>query len=169
MATVGPLQLVFIDFQNAVLPPLAHAHVDDLRRRGVVRLIDSVVAAKEGDGRLIHLETLDAPRSDPVWSGVLAHYLFGGPDKGHLNASWIFVLDQLQQIAPGLSVTEEELLEIADRIPTNSHVLILLIEHIWASELEIAAEEAEGHVIANCWISPVMLAKPIHEHQPLFG
>jgi hypothetical protein len=165
----GPLQLIVIDFHSAVLPPLAHAQVDDLRRSGVIRLVDSLVATKEGDGRLIVLETLDAPRSDPVWNGVLAQGLFGSKDRHDWNDSLMLVEDPLQRTAPELGVTEEQLLEVADLIPTNARVLILLIEHLWTSELGMAAAEAEGHVLANCWISPTLLTQTIRRGRALLS
>lgn len=165
----GPLQLIVIDFHSAVLPPLAHAQVDELRRHGLVRLVDSVVATKEGNGRLIMLETLDAPRSDPVWNGVLARCLFGSKDRFGWKESSMQGGDPLQRTAPELSVTEEQLLEVADLIPTNARVLILLIEHRWTSELDMAAMEAEGHVLANCWISPALLIQTIRSGRALFS
>jgi hypothetical protein len=165
----GPLQLIVIDFDSAVLPPLAHAQIDELRRHGVVRLVDSVVAIKEGDGRLIMLETLDAPRSDPVWNGVLARCLFGSKDQHGWNDSSMPVESPRQRSAPELSVTEEQLLEVADLIPTNARVLILLIEHLWTSEIGMAAAEAEGHVLANCWISPTLLTQTIRRGRALFS
>jgi hypothetical protein len=165
----GPLQLIVIDFRSAVLPPLAHAQIDDLRRRGVIQLVDSVVATKEGDGRLIMLETLDAPRSDPVWNGVLAQCLFGSKDRFGMNDSLMPVEEPLQRSPPELSVTEEQLLEVADLIPTNARVLMLLVEHLWTSELGMAAVEAEGQVLANCWISPTFLSQTIRRGRPLFS
>lgn len=169
MDEFGPLQLIVIDFNSAVLPPLAHAHVDDLRKRGLIRLVDSVVATKETDGRLIILDTLDAPRSDPVRQGVLAQFLFEAKDRSAWADHAIPVGAPMQRLAPELSVTEAELLEVADLIPTNARVLILLIEHVWTSELGIAAMEADGHLLANCWISPALISQTIRSGRPLFS
>jgi uncharacterized membrane protein len=159
---IGPLQLIVIDFQSAVLPPLVHAQIDDLRRRGLIRLVDSVVAVKGDDGELIILDTLDAPRCDPIWSGVLAQTLFGTMAQPSRIAESMPAADAPIRRAPELGVTEEQLLEVADLIPTNAHALLLLVEHLWTAEIDMAATEAQGHVLASCWISPSLLA---HMHQ----
>lgn len=168
MDHIGPLQFIVIDFHSAVLPPLVHAQIDDLRRRGLVRLVDSVVASKRDGGDLVILDTLDAPRGDPIWSGVLARSLFGSKIQSDREPDSMPVSGwQVRQI-PELGVTEEQLLEVADRIPTNAHALILLIEHVWTAELDMAATEARGHVLANCWISPALLGEMIRSGRPLF-
>lgn len=167
MNTIGPLQLVIINFDSAVLPTLAHAQVDHLRRRGLVGLIDSVVTVKGNDGNLIVLDTLDAPRGDPRWSGVLGEALFGLPSRGSWTANSFPEPNSSPERRSDLSVTEEQLLEIADLIPVNSRALILLIEHLWAAELDIAAAEAHGHVLANCWITPTLLSQMRMREQPL--
>jgi hypothetical protein len=168
MERTGPLQLIVIDFQSAVLPPLVHAQVDDLRKRGFIRLVDSVVAAKSDGSQLIILDTLDAPRGDPSWGGVLARALFGSSNWPAWNDGWKEGASPPIRPDPELSVTEAQLLDIADLIPTNSRALILLIEHLWASELDIAALEAEGHVLANCWVSTALIQKMMRSQRPLF-
>jgi hypothetical protein len=168
MERYGPLQLIVIDFRSAVLPPLVHAQVDELRKRGFIRLVDSVVAAKSDGSQLIILDTLDAPRGDPSQAGVLARAFFGTPNWPAWNDGWMGGRSSPIRPDPELSVTEEQLLEIADLIPTNSRALILLIEHLWASELDIAAMEAEGHVLANCWVSPTLIQKMMGSQRPLF-
>jgi hypothetical protein len=164
----GPLQLIVIDFRSAVLPPLVHAQIDELRRRGLVRLVDSAVAAKGESGELIILETLDAPRDDLTWSGVLARSFFGSTSRSSWSDESMPAGNSPARLAPELSVTEEQLLDIADLIPTSSRALILLVEHLWTTELDMAAVEAQGHVLANCWISPTLLGDMIRSRRPLF-
>jgi hypothetical protein len=167
MDTVGPLQLIVMDFQSAVLPPLVHAQFDDLRRRGVVRMLDSLVAVKEDEGRLVVVDTLDAPRGDMFWSGVLARSLLGSNGPSSWHADTLPISNAGIRPVPELSVTEEQLLEIADLIPTNSRALVLLVEHLWTADLSMAAFEARGHVLAHCWISPAMLAQMVRRTSPL--
>jgi hypothetical protein len=164
----GQLQLIVVNFRSAVLPPLVHAQIDELRRRGLVRLIDSVVASKGAGDDLIILDTLDAPRGDPIWSGVLARSLFGSNTQPGREGNPMPVENPPVRHVPGLGVTEEQLLEVADLIPSNSHALVLLIEHLWMAELDMAAMEAYGQVLASCWISPVLLGQLIRSGHPLF-
>lgn len=168
MDTMGPLQLVVINFNSAVLPTLAHAQVDYLRRRGLIGLVDSIVTMKGNDGELIILDTLDAPRGDPRWSGVLGKALFGVSNQPIRTTQSFREPEYSSTRHADLSVSEEQLLEIADLIPINSRALILLIEHLWATELDIAAAEAHGHVLANCWIAPALLSQMLKREQPLF-
>lgn len=168
MDSIGPLQLVVIDFVSAVLPPLVHAQIDDLRRRGLIRLADSVAIAKSDSGKLIMLDSLDAPRGDSIWCGVLARSLFGADARSRCEFVSIANPTSSVRSAPELGVTEEQLLEIADLIPAGSHALVLLIEHLWTAELDMAAMEANGHVLANCWISPALLEEVIWSGRSLF-
>lgn len=168
MDGIGPLQLIVIDFHSAVLPPLVHAQLDDLRRRGLMRLVDSVVTVKDDGGALIILDTLDAPRGDPIWNGVLARSIFGSNVSSAWNDESMPNRDLPVRRPPELGVTEEQLLEVADLIPTNSHALILLIEHLWTAELDMTATEAQGHVLANCWISPSLLSQMLRPGCSLF-
>lgn len=165
----APMQLIVVDFASAVLPPVLHAQIDDLSRRRVIRLLDSVVAMKSRDGDLIVLDTLDAPRGDPVWDGLLAKALFG-VSAPETSAGVQFDLgSNIQRPSTQFGVTEDQLLEIADLIPMHSRALILLIEHIWSTELDRTAEEAEGHMLANCLIEPSFLAQMLNRGAPIFG
>ncbi len=159
MGSIKPLQLIVIDFANPILPTLVHTHIHDLRRRGVLRLLDSVVAAKGKNDELFLVDSLDAPRSDSQYRGILARSLFGA----NVGLGWGFESEALTwdtaRKLPDMGVTEDELLEVADLIPSSSRALILLIEHVWIADLEIASEEASGHVLANCWISPELIAR----------
>jgi len=167
MDEIGPLQLIVIDFDSAVLPPLVHGQIDELRRRGLIRLLDSVVTVKGNEDDLIILDTLDAPRGEPLWSGLLAQALFGTPSNKNWTNKALGARSREMRQPPELSVSEEQLLEIADLIPANSRALILLIEHIWAAELDIAATEGQGYVVANCWIAPSMLGQMLRRERPL--
>jgi len=169
MGEHGPLQLIFIHFDQPKVPPLVHAQIEDLRRRGLIRLADSAVAVKGDDGALIILDTLDAPRGDPLWSGVLARSFFGASQDTPQNYNLAPPADYLSRRAPDLNVTEDQLLEIADMIPTNSRTLILLIEHSWTADLEMAVIEGEGHVLANCWISPTLLTHLLQRKRALLN
>lgn len=159
MRAIRPLQLIVIEFSNVLLPTLVHTQIQDLRRRGVLRLLDSVVAAKGRNDELILVDSLDAPRSDSQYRGVLARSFFGA----NVDLGWEFEAEGLpwdsKARLPDLGVTEDQLLEVADMIPSRSRALILLIEHVWIADLEIATEEASGHVLANCWISPELLVR----------
>ncbi len=163
------LQLIVIEFGSAVLPPVVHAQIEDYRRRGVLRLVDSVTAVKEDSGNLIVLNTLDAPRGDPAWSGVLTRSFFDTAAPSSGPALDPVVGDTRPGAEPRFGVTEEQLLEIVDLIPTGGRVLILLVEHLWASDLAMAAIEADGHMLANCSISPGLLAQFLQRGRPLLN
>jgi uncharacterized membrane protein len=165
----GPLQLIVFDFENAVLPNLVHAQIDDLRRRRLIRLLDSVVAMKSSEDELIILNTLDAPRGDPLWSGLLAQTLFGSAGEVAWTARLVNPEHRSVRLHPEYGVTEDQLLEIADLIPTNARALLMLIEHLWASELEVAAAEADGHVLASCWIGSGLISQLLERSRPLFS
>jgi hypothetical protein len=134
-----------------------------------MRLADSAVALKGEDGALIVLDTLDAPRGDPLWSGLLARSFFGVNHQTPRTLDRAPPPSHRSRLATELSVTEDQLLEIADLIPTNSRTLILLIEHRWTADLEMATTEGEGHVLANCWISTSMLTHLLQRKRALLA
>lgn len=169
MGSIKPLQLIVIGFDSALLPPLVHTQIQDLRRRGVLRLLDSVVAAKGKNDELITVDSLDAPRGDSQYRGIIARSFFGAK----VEIGWEFETDGLRWDSagslPDLGVTEDQLLEVADLIPSRSRALILLIEHVWIADLEIATAEASGHLLANCWISPELLGRMSRKDHSLLG
>ncbi len=165
---VKPLQLMVIDFAHAMLPTLVHTQIQDLRRRGVLRLLDSVVAAKGKNDELILVESLDVLRTDSQYPGIIARSFFGAKAGPGVELE---IEEQTWKSArplPDLGVTEDQLLEIADLIPASSRALILLIEHVWIADLEVATNEANGQVLANCWISPELITRMSRSSQSIF-
>ena len=153
----GPMQLVVVTFDNPNLPMDLRNQLKAVLSHGFVRLLDAVFVSKDQQGDLMVLEGSDLNHEEAELLGFMAGAFFGygaagtagiapGADAG-LAAS--------EKGAFGLS--EDDLLEIADMIPTGSAAVFVLLEHLWARGLREAVENSEGTVVANGWITPATL------------
>jgi uncharacterized membrane protein len=154
---LGPLQFVVIGLDTPSVPPGVINRLRDLRDEKVIRLVDGVLAAKDGEGDITVVE--DLPEEESALHGTLARTLFGYGVAGQLGAMIETESGFLRGAAGDFGLSEDQLLEVADLIPKNSTALFLLIEHLWALGLKEAVIDANGIVLANGWITPATLVE----------
>jgi uncharacterized membrane protein len=153
----GPLQLVVMSFGHATFPLELRDQLQVVREQGLVRIFDAVFVSKDDQGDLLVLEGSDLVQEEVELYGVLAGALFchGAAGTAGLEAGMEAGLAASDHGVFGLD--DDDLLEIADRIPVGSSALFLLLEHVWALGIKDAAENSQGTVIANGWITPAAL------------
>lgn len=167
MSALGSLQIVVLDYANPEFPARAYGQLKNLHTLGVIRLVDSLITEKDMANQFKSLGPLEKLEDCCAWSGVLAKSLLGRNQGDSTDFRGWQDPDQPGRQTPEIGATEEQLLEVVDRIPTGSRALILLIEHVWTTALEAAAAEASGHLLANCWTTPEFLEQSIRKEQPL--
>lgn len=153
----GPLQLVVLSFAQPTFPMDLRDQLGIVREQGLVRLFDAVFVSKDEQGDLLVLEGSDLAQEEVELYGVLAGALFGYGVAGTagLEAGMDAGLAASDHGVFGLD--DDDLLEIADRIPVGSSALFLLLEHVWALGIKAAVEDNHGTVTANGWITPETL------------
>src|SRR3954452_10964993 len=121
---VGPIDYLAVELPGAKLEGKGMAALLDLTDRGIIRILDLVVAKVEADGSFVSMEL-----SDLDGDGELDLTVFAGARSG--------LLDE-EDLAQGASITA----------PGNA-VAMLVYENTWAGPFVTAMREAGAEVIAR--------------------
>jgi uncharacterized membrane protein len=155
----GPMQLIVMTFPTADFPTDLSDQLRVVRETGFVRLLDVAYVSKNDQSDLLVLEGTDLEQEEEEFLGIMegAFFGYGAAGDAGVEAGMEEGLVASENGVFGLS--EDDLLEIADRIPIGSSALFLLIEHLWALGLKDAAESSQGTVVANGFITPETLVR----------
>ncbi len=123
---MGPVEFIVLAFPEEQLRVPAVEAVMGLRKTGVVRLIDGLVATKTASGEVLAAEFDEF---------VELHGLLTGRDAARL-------------IGP------EDVQEAADLLERGSCALILVVEHVWAEDAAVAVRAAGGRIVGSVRIPP---------------
>ncbi|MFC1414672.1 DUF6325 family protein [Streptacidiphilus sp. N1-12] len=123
---MGPVEFLVLAFPGERIGPDVVAPLTALRRSGGVRVIDTLVVVKAADGSV--------------------------------SAAELAEFEHLKDVAPaGDSLNlmgEEDAAEAAELLEPGSSALLILVEHVWASEAAEAFRSAGGRVAASVRIPP---------------
>ncbi|QLC50747.1 hypothetical protein HWN40_11150 [Methanolobus zinderi] len=143
---LGPIQLLAVGFENNerfkgdILREL-----DEIRSRGVIRLLDMLFVMKDEEGNILTIEDTDLTPEEEVELGNLIGSMLGMKDTESPGG------EVSVENSYGLAI--KDILDVVDRIEPGTSAGILLIEHVWASGLKHAIVEAGGHVLAQGFLS----------------
>ena len=130
-----------------------------------IELIDALVLSKDAND-VIRFETIsDIGCAHRAWRGLIARAFFGSDAARPEPWNAPIPLDQPDEL---VELTQEMLWEISDRIPRQSSVLIVLVEHVWMDELFDVLTEP-NRLIATGWISIGKLMDMGNEPQRRMG
>jgi hypothetical protein len=128
--------LLVIAFEDGKFDGRVLAELRRLRDHDVVRLLDLLFVAKDGDGEIVELEMSDLSGEEAAEYGALAAALFGfGAQNGSL-------------------LDPAEVWFLADLIPAGTAAAVVLLDHRWAISLRDAVEAADGHDLVDTWVHP---------------
>ncbi|MEY9967393.1 putative membrane protein [Streptacidiphilus sp. MAP12-16] len=131
---MGPVEFLVLAFPGEEIGADVLAPLAALGRSGGVRLIDSLVVTKAADGSIGAAELVDFDHLDDVVSDADAAKLMGAEDAE----------------------------EAAELIGPGSSALLLLVEHVWATEATEAFRNAGGRVAASVRIPPEHITEARH-------
>ena len=143
---VGPLQIVIVGFETTerFRGDIAR-EIADLRGRGVIRVLDARLFHRAPTGELTEVDLnplLAEPRDN-----ALAHLL--GANGGGGNGA-----RPLQALAGTAGFALEDLRRLTDEIGPGDHAAVVLVEHLWASQLREAVLEAGGRLLGQGFLTP---------------
>lgn len=151
----GPLQLIVLSFDEAALPIGVVNQLRRLRDDGVIRMVDSTFVAKDLNGDIASIKgSSDISPEETALLGTLAGALFGYGAAGEEGVELGAELGLLNTADGSFGLSEDDIDEIADRIPAGSSAAFLLVEHLWAVGVKEAVVEANGTVVAQGFITP---------------
>jgi len=129
---LGPLEFMVIgftgnQFTGEILPAL-----EDIREKGIVRVVDLVFVSKDSDGDITSIEVSDLEGADAARYGSILRDLMG-------------------------LLTPEDVATASSDLPPNSSAAIILFEHTWAVALRDAIRRSGGALIAQERVAPEAL------------
>lgn len=119
---LGPLEYVVVQFEGNHLTGEILPKLQEIHNQGAVRVVDIVLMRKDANGKVTvrELSELSEEERKP----------FGQITK-----------NMLRLLSP------EDIEDVAERVPNDSSVGILLLEHVWAIELRDAIARAQGSLL----------------------
>lgn len=151
---LGPLQLVVIGFDDPALDGSIVAELNTIRDQGFIRLVDALGVHKDAEGAIWSVELSDLSEDEAILAGAAIGALIGlgaGGAAGAETGAVEGALAAMERSAYGIS--PEDILTIADQIPTGGAALLMLVEHTWLIPLRNAIRAQGGIVIANDFLS----------------
>ncbi|MFB6614484.1 DUF6325 family protein [Streptomyces sp. NPDC085524] len=127
---MGPVEFIVLAFPEEQLRVPAVEAVMGLRKTGVVRLIDGLVATRTAAGEVLAAEFDEFVELRGLLTGREAARLIG----------------------------PEDVREAAELLERGSCALLLLVEHVWAEDAAIAVRAAGGRIAGSVRIPPDRVA-----------
>jgi uncharacterized membrane protein len=156
--SIGPIQIIAFGFERTdqfrgeVLEELSN-----LRGRGLIRLIDLLVAIKDPSGELIAAEMNDLTQEESVEFGRVIGKLLGkdGAEAKELAADAIETT--LAAAAHSIGLDYKGIQQVVAKIPPGEAFGVLMFEHTWAIPLRDAIRRAGGVPLAQGFLTPEAL------------
>lgn len=123
---MGPVEFIVLAFPEEQLRAPAVEAVMGLRKTGVVRLIDGLVATRTAAGDVLAAEFDEFVELQGLLAGRDATRLIG----------------------------PEDVREAAELLERGSCALLLVVEHVWAEDAAIAVRAAGGRIAGSVRIPP---------------
>lgn len=127
---MGPLEFIIIGFDGNRFSGDIVRELDDVRSKGIVRIIDLIVVAKNADGEVISREVSDLDDDEAGALGMVDE----NPDDDIDHYGWF---------------SEDDLDAIAEELEPNTSAALVLFEHLWAAKLRAAVLNAGGFLVAQ--------------------
>ncbi|MDW7731002.1 MAG: DUF6325 family protein [Methanolobus sp.] len=151
---LGPIQLLAIGFEtNEKFRGDALRELNEVRSRGVIRLLDMLFIMKDKEGNILTMEDTDLTPEEEIEVGNLISKMIGLGEEGSVETAASGVSAETSaENSYGLAI--KDIMEVIDQIEPGTSAALLLIEHVWAAGLKHAVREAGGHPIAQGFLTP---------------
>src|SRR5262249_27391949 len=130
-----------------------------VRGRGIIRVIDALFVRKDAQGRISAMvRESDLTQEEREGYGAVVGGLLGlaaGGDEESAVAGAMTAAEAVADNAFGFGVGD--LQHVKDEIPPNSAALVLLVEHLWATEIKGAVRKAGGVPLIQGFLTPEAL------------
>ncbi len=147
---IGPIQMIVIGYDStANFKGEVMQELQEIRNRGLIRVLDLLFVMKNKDGTLTGFVDSDMPAEGLEWGTIISQImaLSGVDESSEGDAGGVDEQLNLSDIDFGLTVAD--VLRVAEQLEPGSAVGILLFEHTWAQGLSAAIREAGGRLIAQ--------------------
>ncbi len=155
MLKVGPIQVMVFgfdridQFRGEVLEQLS-----TLRGRGLIRLVDLFVAAKDESGDVVVVELNDLTKRESAKFGRVVGKLIGKTKVTAGEAAAVVVERTLAAASHSVGLDYRGIGKIVKDLKPGKAFGVLMVEHVWAIPLRNAIREAGGFPLAQGFLTP---------------
>lgn len=148
---IGPVQLVMIGFPDPELPAEVRQQVEDLRANPAVRLLDvqiyhkerGAVSRQDMSGFTTDVDTGPGRVVDRIMtSAASSEVMSGGAPSGQ-----------------GYLMRGDPVPDPRNDVPSDTNVLVLMLEHSWAVPLWSSVRDSHAFPVADAWMGRQSLEK----------
>lgn len=147
--TLGMLQLLAVQFPGNQFRGEIVPELEAIRDKGLARIVDLAFVYKDENGTAATVLFKDLSEEQRVQFGLSSPNLIDQEPSA----------EEAAVLGEGFGITDEDVDEIANEVPANSSVLIILAEHLWSLPLKQAIINANGQMIGNWIIQPELPAE----------
>jgi len=133
-------------FQGEIMREL-----NELRGKGLIRLLDVMMVAKKPNGQIQRMEMTDLSDAQMHKFGVVLGKLMGMDGDTAVSES------PLVAAGTQFGLTADDLASLPDQLEPNTAAALLLFEHTWAAGFRAAVARAGGHMTAQGFLTPQLL------------
>ncbi|GAA0376716.1 hypothetical protein GCM10009541_18960 [Micromonospora gifhornensis] len=137
---IGAVQVLALGYKQAELPKEIVNEINLLRSSDAVRLLD-IYAINKGKDRTITEHAIEEIND---WDGELIRKMLRSAGASR-------VLNTYTTDSTGFLVQGTPIPDIGVSVPDGTNVIVLLIEHVWASPLEDALRDGSAFPVAGGW------------------
>lgn len=157
--TLGPVQLIVIEFENPqftgkLLPSLRALHSE-----GAIRLLDMLAVRKDEKGTISAMQASDLTKEEAIRYGAIVGGLIGLGAEGPAGAKKGAKASVEAIATHDYGLAEDDIKRVTREIPKGHAAIIALIEHRWVLELKRAITAAGGVFFAEAMIQPKTLVR----------
>ncbi|NTU83369.1 MAG: hypothetical protein HGA45_29035, partial [Chloroflexales bacterium] len=150
----GPIQLIAFAFDSVdKFKGQIRRELDDLRGRGLIRVIDLLFIIKAVDGTVHSLQASDLLEHEAAEFGALLSRMLAIGAADEESAYLGELLGGVMPTARGQGMSLADIQAAAAGIPPGKAAALLLFEHTWAIGLGEAILGADGHMVAQGFIT----------------
>lgn len=153
---IGPIQLIAFAFDRTdrfkgdVIKEL-----NDLRKRGVIRVLDLLFVMKDGEGNIMSYQDSQLTAEEEREMGNVLTALLGL--DGGATAEGEAAAEALAIAEAEFGLTIGDIQSLADRIEPGQAAAMLLVEHGWAIGFRDALKDAGGRMVAQGFLTPQVI------------
>jgi uncharacterized membrane protein len=150
----GPIQLIAFAFDSGdKFKGQIRRELDELRGRGLIRVLDLLFIMKEADGTVRSLQTSDLLDHEAAEFGALLRRMLAVGAADEESAYLGELLGAVMPSGPGQGMSLADIQAAAAGIPAGKAAALLLFEHTWAIGLGEAILSADGRVVAQGFVT----------------
>jgi hypothetical protein len=155
--TIGPLQIALVLLDDRSQGRLISQALLDVRRKGIIRVVDMLYVIRGQDGNLRSKEVSDLSEVEKAEYGVVLRGLLAMRAARDTDASVDALANSFALTGNDFGLVPVDVQRIAEQVSTGGSALLVLFEHTWAIDLKQAIIKAGGEVVAQGLLAPSAL------------